>query len=157
DNYTAQGLYTRYGFQKVGTTWHYYIPYDSLKPLGQFSCETIRPEEIDFVGEKYRTSLPPTQIRRFLEHGESLVFTLKDSQNNVVGVCRFTPSFPGCFPFEIDHVDLVDDFISCIKSHALPEYDYIRLTFTDNPELAQLCEERGYRLHHRLFKMGLKL
>ena len=51
----------------------------------------------------------------------------------------------------------VDDYVEGIRHYARPEFDYIRLTFTDNPELAQLCNSRGYRLHHTLFKMEAAL
>lgn len=152
DNVAAQKLYSRFGFKTIGTTWHYFVPFKSLKSRGRYKCQLIQPDEIDMAGEQFSLSLPAAQIRRFLER-KQLVVTLKDQSTRMVGICRFNPLFPGYFPFEMDHIESFDDFVEGIRCYALPEFDYIRLTFTDNPELAQLCKSRDYRLHHRLFQM----
>jgi len=157
DNHVAQGLYRKYGFEVTGTTWHYYVPHDTLSPRSLYSCNEIEQYEIDTVGERYNDSFPAAQIRRFLESDDYKIFTLKDETGGLVGACRFTPSFPGCFPFELDRVEGFDDFMSGLLPHSLPEFDYTRVTFSDNPELAKECQSRGYALHHRLFKMTLKL
>ncbi len=156
-NKVAQSLYKKFGFTISGTTWHYFIPLDSLKPLNDYTCQEILENEIDPVGEKYASTLPAAQIRRFLTSDEFQVLTLKNNSGDVVGACRFTPSFPGCFPFVLDNIDSFDDFLAGLKQYSLPDYDYIRVTYTDYPKLAQLCEERMYKLHHRLFKMTLSL
>ncbi|MGY5853054.1 MAG: GNAT family N-acetyltransferase [Candidatus Thorarchaeota archaeon] len=156
-NTTAQGLYTKFGFNQTGTTWHYFVPMDSLKPTGKFSCQTILEEEIDSVGSKYNDTLPAAQIRRFLTSDDYHVMTLKDSKGSVIGACRFTPGFPGCFPFILDELESFDDFLAGLNPFSLPEYDYVRVTFTDYPDLAKVCDERSYKLHHRLFKMTLNL
>ena len=155
-NESAQGLYKKYGFKRSGTTWSYYVPYDSVEPNKKHTCQKIQKEEIDSVGSRW-SSLPPEQIRRFLATEEQDVLTLKDMEGNIEGVCRFTPSFPGCFPFEITSLDCFDDFLAGLMEFKLPEHDYLRVTFTDLPDLANLCDKREYRLHHRLHKMSLAL
>ncbi|MFW9925671.1 MAG: GNAT family N-acetyltransferase [Candidatus Thorarchaeota archaeon] len=155
-NRSAQSLYKKFGFKRAGTTWHYYVTYESLEPNEKYICQEIQEEEIDGVGGMF-ASMPPKAIRRFMEYEDQNVFVLKDGNGKVQGVCRFTPKFPGCFPFEITNVDCFDDFMSGIQKFSLPEYDYCRVTFTDLPELAELCEKREYRLHHRLHKMSLNL
>lgn len=156
-NKIAQNLYRKFGFSITGTTWHYFVPFASLNPLNMYTCQKILENEIDPVGEKYNDTLPAAQIRRFLTYDDFYVLTLKDSNKDIVGACRFTPSFPGCFPFVLDYVDSFDDFLVGMKPFSLPEFDYTRITFTDYPKVAKLCEERAYKLHHRLFKMSLKL
>lgn len=155
-NESAQNLYTKFGFKRTGTTWHYFVPYDTLKPIGKYTCYEIQDDEIESVGSRF-PSMPPDAIRRFLTFDDQHVLTLKDENDNVVGVCRFTESFPGCFPFEITEVECFDDFLNGIKKFSLSEFDYCRVTYTDLPELAELCEKRGYRLHLRLHKMSLHL
>ncbi len=155
-NKSAQSLYKKYGFERAGTTWSFYVPFASIKPQKKYTCEKIEEEEIDSVGSMF-PSLPPEQIRRFLTYDEHLVLTLRDLNENLVGLCRFTPGFPGCFPFEITDVKCFDDFMAGVKEFKIPEHDYCRVTFTDIPELAELCEAREYRLHHRLHKMTLTL
>lgn len=156
NNKVAQNLYKKYGFIISGRTWHYFIPFSSLRPLNNYTCQEILDDEIDPVGEKY-APLPATQIKRFLTSEEFHVLTLKNKIGEIVGACRFTPIFPGCFPFVIENIDTFDDFLVSLKQYSLRDFDYVRITFTDYPKLAQRCEERMYKLHHRLYKMTLSL
>jgi ribosomal-protein-alanine N-acetyltransferase len=155
-NEAALGLYKKYRFKKVGTTWHYFVPFTSLKPIGRFSCQEIEEDEIEPVSKLF-PSLPAARVRSFLDDDRFLVLTLKNENGDIVGAARFTPSFPGCFPFEIGNVDCFDDFVSGIERFSLPDFDYLRTVFTNNEELANVCKERKYRLHHRLYKMSLHL
>ena len=155
-NEAAQGLYRKHGFTKSGTTWHYFVPYNSVKPKDKFTCHEIEEEEIESVAEMF-SSLEAEVVRRYLEREENQFLVLKDKKGNIHGACRFTPSFPGCMPFEITDIECFDDFMAGLMKFKLPEHDYCRVTFTDIPDLAKLCEEREYRLHHRLHKMTLKL
>jgi ribosomal-protein-alanine N-acetyltransferase len=41
-NNTAQSLYKKYGFRKSGSTWHYFVPFDSLQPKNEYSCQKYR-------------------------------------------------------------------------------------------------------------------
>ena len=152
----AQGLYKKHGFTKAGTTLHYFVPYSSIKPKMKFNCQELQEDEIEQVGDKFPT-IPSEVIRRYLTSNEYYVLTLKDKSGSIEGFCRFTPSFPGCMPFEITSVECFDDFLAGLMKFKLPEHDYCRVTFTDIPKLAELCENRGYRLHHRLYKMLLEL
>ena len=155
-NVSAQRLYEKFGFQITGTTWHYFIPFHSIQPQGKHTCHPIQNHETRILQQRYPDSMPAAQIRRWLER-ESLVLTLKNTQGEIVGACRYSPSFPGCFPFEIDAISCFDDFIHELQKFSLPKYDYVRITFTDLPELAQLLEHRKYKLHHRLQKMELSI
>jgi GNAT superfamily N-acetyltransferase len=152
-NKHAQHLYKKFGFEIIGSTWHYFVPFKTIAPTGNYRCDSIQEDEIDLVGRKYHDYLPAAQIRRFLESEEYHVLVLKNQESDIVGACRFTPTFPGCMPFQIDNLDGIDDFISGLEEYSFPEYDYVRLTFTDNENLAELCDERGYKQHHRLYRM----
>jgi ribosomal-protein-alanine N-acetyltransferase len=157
-NIPAQSLYKKFGFEISGTTWHYFVPFATINPNERYSCQQIRDDEIDYVGEQYPT-LPATQIRNYLEDEVTkyYILTLKDMEGKIKGTARFTPSFPGSFPFEISGREGFDDFMKGIEKLSLPEFDYVRTVFTDNPELAGLCDERNYHLHHRLYRMSLNL
>lgn len=155
-NEAAMGLYLNTGFKKVGTTWHYFVPFDSVEPRGEFSCHEIQEDEIEVVTGIF-PSIPVEQIRKFLEHDDVHVLVLKDGEGNIEGFCRFSPKFPGCFPFQMTSADCFDDFVLELKKYSLPEFDYVRTTFTNIPELAEICDKRGYRMHHKLHKMTLNL
>ena len=155
-NEAALGLYRKTGFKKEGTTWHYFVPFDSLKPRGEYSCHEIQEHEIEAVANIF-LSIPAEAIRRFLTQEDVHVLVLHDSKGNIKGFARFSPKFPGCFPFELTSADCFDDFVIGLKKFSKPEFDYVRVTFTDIPELADICKKREYRLHHRLYKMTLRL
>ncbi len=155
-NVAAQSLYKKFGFDVSGTTWHYFVPFAGLEPQGKYSCQEIQDDEIVAVSEMYPT-LPAVVIRRCIQSNKCHALAFKNSGGMIVGAARFTPSFPGAFPFEIEDVNYFDDFISGMQKFSLPEFDYVRTVFTDNEDLAEVCESRGYHLHHRLFKMSLHL
>ncbi|MFW9798214.1 MAG: GNAT family N-acetyltransferase [Candidatus Thorarchaeota archaeon] len=155
-NEAALGLYKKTGFKKVGTTWHYFVPFDSVEPKGEYSCYEIQENEIDTVANIFH-STPAEQIRKFLSADDVHVLVLKDSEGHIEGFARFSPKFPGCFPFEMTSTDCFDDFVSELRKYSLPEFDYVRTTFTNIPELAEICEKRNYRMHHKLHKMTLNI
>ena len=155
-NEAALGLYKTTGFKKVGTTWHYFVPFDSVEPKGEYSCHEIQEGEIKTVVNIF-PSTPPEQIRKFLSDEDVHVLVLKNKDGHIKGFARFSPKFPGCFPFEMTSADCFDDFVMGLKKYSLPEFDYVRTTFTNIPELADICENRNYKMHHKLHKMTLKL
>lgn len=156
DNFIAQRLYNKFGFKKEAVTWSYHVPLKSLKPTEKYKCQAINKNEIKIVGEKYCMSMPLAYIHDLLLK-EKKVLTLKNPKGGIVGACRFDPSFLGCFPFEIEQVQGFDDFICGLRQYSLHDFDYVRITFTDNYKLATLLKNRGFILHHKLFKMSMQL
>ncbi|MFX1405000.1 MAG: GNAT family N-acetyltransferase [Promethearchaeota archaeon] len=156
DNLHAQELYKKFGFKVSGHTWHYFVPFTSLQALGGYSLLEAQPNEFQTIAELFPASLPLEAIQNFIK-GEQLIYALKDSSNSIVGACRFTPSFPGCFPFELTTLSSFDDFVLAFQPLCNPPSDFLRITFHENQKLATLCETRGYHLHHKLYQMQLIL
>ncbi|MFX1581863.1 MAG: GNAT family N-acetyltransferase [Promethearchaeota archaeon] len=152
DNLHAQGLYKKFGFQIIGQTWHYFVPFNSLNAKGSFSLQLAQPKEFQLIADLFPTALPIGAIRRYHQR-EHPIYTLKDTSDTIVGATRFTPSFPGCFPFELTVISGFDDFVFGFQPLCDPASEFLRITFHENEELAYLCETRGYRLHHKLFRM----
>ncbi len=155
-NVSALHLYKKFGFQVKGTSWHYFVPFKAIQPLGKYSCFPVNEEEIPLVAKRYPNTMPVTQIRTWIERG-MLILKLVDSLGNLMGATRFSPDFPGAFPFELKTVDAFDDFIAGIRQCSLPHFDYTRVTFNDNLELADFLKHRNYKLHHRLKRMELRI
>ncbi len=156
DNLHAQGLYKKFGFNIIGQTWHYFIPFKTLTASGHYSVHLIKLAEHQMVANLFPNSLPIGAIKRFREKGQD-VYTLKDSSGRIVGATRFTPSFPGCFPFELHPLSGFDDYVLAFQPLCDPPSKVLRITFHENKHLAALCESRGYQLHHKLFRMQLLL
>jgi ribosomal-protein-alanine N-acetyltransferase len=151
-NVPAQTLYKKFDFEVSGMTWHYFIPLTSLHPPGKYTCQEIQDHEINVIADMF-PSMPAAQIQRFIDRETCLVLTLKNKHGDIVGAARFTPSFSGCMPFEITSLEQFDDFVAGLDQFSQPGFEHRRLTFTDNHELAEFCEKRKYKLHHRLYKM----
>lgn len=149
-NETAQYLYKKYGFTLDSRAWHFIVPFSTLSPSNRYTCHEILEENIDPVDNRFQR-LPAGEIRRWLNSDSRMGLMLKDTQGGIVGACLFTPDFPGCRPFEVSTLDCFDDFIAGIKERSLPEFDFVRLTFAGNDELAGLCKQRGYELVHEMF------
>ncbi|MFX1565639.1 MAG: GNAT family N-acetyltransferase [Promethearchaeota archaeon] len=152
DNLHAQGLYKKFGFQVIGQTLHYFVPFDSLTAKGSFSLQLAQPEEFSRIADLFPKALPIGAIRRYHKK-EQPIYILRDVSDNIVGAARFTPSFPGCFPFELNTILGFDDFVFGFQPLCVPPSEFLRITYHENEQLAQLCETRHYKLHHRLFRM----
>ncbi len=152
DNLHAQGLYNKFGFRVIGQTWHFFIPFKTLSPSGKFTVHPLQPDEYQSVANLFPNSLPLGAIYHFLERKQDL-YTFKDSTMQIVGATRFTPSFPGCFPFALLQLSGFDDYAKTFQSLCDPPSDVLRITFHENEPLASLCKTRGYKLHHKLFRM----
>lgn len=155
-NESARHLYQKFGFQVKGTTWHYFVPFETIHGQGKYECHKASKDEIDFLSKKYSQTMPASVIQRWLERA-ILVVVLKTLSGEIVGASRFSPEFPGAFPFELDTIEAFDDFIDGLSQLSLPEFNYVRVTFNDNPDLAKELARRKYKLHHRLHRMELDL
>ncbi|MFW9814270.1 MAG: GNAT family N-acetyltransferase [Candidatus Thorarchaeota archaeon] len=156
DNEIAQGLYRKHGYEIDSRAWHFIVPFSTLKPKIRYTCHEVMEDEIDLVG-KLSHRLPAGEIRRWMGSDSRRVLALKDDQGDVKGACLFAPSFPGCRPFVISHPDCFDDFIIGIKKRSLPEFDYVRIVFSGNDNLAEICKERGYELFDEMFYFTMEL
>jgi GNAT superfamily N-acetyltransferase len=152
DNLHAQGLYKKFGFHVIGQTWHYFVPFVSLNPKDHFSLHLAQPDEFPLIANLYPTALPLAALHRYYERNHP-IYTLKAASKIIVGATRFTPSFPGCFPFELTKIAGFDDFVFGFQALCDPPSDILRITFHENEQLAQLCGTRDYKLHHKLFRM----
>ncbi len=156
DNFQAQGLYTKFGFNIVGHAWHFLVPFRSLHPSGKYTLSLIQQKEIEHVAGLFPNSLPSLLIKQYLET-KQLVFTLKDQNGYVVGATRFSPTFPGCSPFELQQLESFDDFVIAFQKKCEPKSEKLHVTFIGNDKLAKLCEKRQYHLHHKLCIMHSRL
>ena len=157
-NVSAQRLYQKFGFTRIGTMWHYIVPFKVLQPEShRYKIQILQPQEIEPISQLFPETMGVSRLQLWQGRADLDIYTLKNHTGDIVGACRFTPSFPGCSPFELKHLAGLDDFVAGLRPLVPPEYDYIHLTFTNNPKLAELFEKRRCKLHHRLYRMRLHL
>lgn len=150
DNKAAQSLYRKHNFTLDSRSWHFVVPFSTLEPKEKFTCQEVSESEIEVAGG-FSERLPSGEIRRWHSSNDRRPLMLRDHEGVVAGVCMFTPGFPGCRPFEIRNSECFDDFILGIKARSLPEFDYVRVVFAGNDDLASLCKNRGYDLVDEMF------
>ena len=168
NNETAINLYEKYGFKKEFESFHYWIDedqfakiYKNYRKKENTKIRILIPEDFEEIvdtfpninHEELRTHLIRPKSRG-LSGGESFPLGLfVDKKIRVYG--RFNPEFPGCRPFEIADLTFFDDYIVGLDEYKTKEY--IRITFDRNKSLSEFCFQRGYRLHHHLYLMKMKL
>lgn len=152
-NEAAVHLYRKHGFKKAGTAWQFIAPW---KTIGEskpgYECNQVLLEHVDKLVKLF--NLEKITLTSFVEQPTQFPLMLQREENGeIVGFCRFTPAFPGCFPFILTDARLFDTLARGVQKYSLPDYDYCRFTFDDNDELAALMAGRGYKMHHALYKM----
>ncbi len=144
-------LYQKVNFAIAGKAWHFIIRFDQLEDEKPgYRSSKLKEDEIPFICQKF--SLNEKMIQRFLKNSNYRSLILRRN-SEIIGYCRFAPSFPGAKPFILLDTNGFDSFSSCIKAYSKAEFNYFRITFEDNEELASLCSIRGYKLHHELYYM----
>ncbi len=154
NNKVAVSLYGKFGFQVFQRSWQYKVMFDDLKDSSTLVVhQVVDKEDFDRVAETY--GVPVERLIPMLTEGNVFVEFTKDSKP--CGFCRFTPSFPGCFPFELLDIADFDALALIIKRMSLPEFDHFRCTFEQNEKLALELERRGFECVDDMFVMETTL
>jgi hypothetical protein len=179
ENQPAIRLYHRLGFRECETSYQYVVPIRRFLQshrqaaggeAGQsatvitsgsaMASGSIRAVPIDEVAPDSLPAFPDqwADIASMHLPPENHVLIFMTADGHTVGSCRLSPGFPGCFPFMVDRVGLNDlpGMLSSLERYLHPEKDILKLTFPDEA-LAGRCEQLGFRLNYRLFKMEKSL
>ncbi|MHA2254171.1 MAG: GNAT family N-acetyltransferase [Candidatus Kariarchaeaceae archaeon] len=167
-NKVAINLYQKFDFKVNKEAWHFIIPLDDFNrdiegiSLDGFTLKELSVEDMDIVARKFpNVSKEQMQIQIFdkMRTGKSnVVFLGLYNNNELVGFSRFSRSYSGSKPFEyrqLVHADILINLLA--RQYKLPEKRYIRLTFDNYQELADLYTERGYKLHRHMYTMKTSL
>ncbi|MHA1167828.1 MAG: GNAT family N-acetyltransferase [Candidatus Hodarchaeales archaeon] len=155
DNEIALRLYRKYGFKTFSSSWHFIAKWSTIGDKNpDYESVRVQDEHVDALCMEF--SLEEYTLQRLINDPDRVPLLMRHSKTGeLMGYCKFTPSFPGCMPFIIKNTGLFDTFARGIEPHALPEFDHVHFTFDDNKELASMMTDRGYELFQSLFKMEL--
>lgn len=112
------------------------------------------------VPERLRPTFPPQWSDLVARHSPpdsyTLLFRVEGSERSI-GYCRLSPDFPGCFPFvlAVPGGNLAAALVA-LGPYLLPQHRILRLTLA-GAEIAQACDDLGFSLNYRLFKMAVEL
>jgi GNAT superfamily N-acetyltransferase len=148
DNPIAIQLYRNFGFQVVGESVQFSLPipppaagYDAI-PVDEY------PGQEELIKTQAGSHAPP--------HRWVLVFVQGDT---FLGFTRFSPTYPGCSPFEIFEdappVDILA-LVSTLGAYAQPGKETIKIT-TGNPKAITLFKAADTVENYSLFHMSLAL
>jgi ribosomal protein S18 acetylase RimI-like enzyme len=151
DNPRAISLYRKYGFSIVGESAQFEVDIGS-EPAGHILAVPISEYDEQAFG-----AVPPGAAKRREAHNPPhtrvLLFV---REGEVVGFARFSPTFPGCSPFEVLADVPVGALVSSLAGYALPDKTRIRIT-TGNPIALNYFQANGYHENYRLYVMAREL
>lgn len=165
NNVKAISLYKRYKFSIKNESWHFIIDmtifksnFNKQNQTDSFKIVEAKKRDIPNIIHKF-PNLNKHQLKNQMNEESNKKsprnYFLMLLENDTIKIfARFNPLYSGCMPFVYSEVNYVDIFIDILsESYKLPDKDYIRLTFDDSEELVKLFKQRGYKMHHHLYKM----
>ena len=164
-NSTAISLYKKYGLEIVFESWHFILYLEQhnsfqTSPLKEVITRNLSLDDLPVVQTSFANS-DVNEIRGMLEDIQSKKvsnkFIAMFDKSELKAIARMNAKFSGCRPFYISDLSYFDTFINELLKLKEPDKTYIRITFDDNDELANLCKERKYEIHHHLYKMTRKI
>jgi hypothetical protein len=154
NNTPAIKLYKKYDFKVLEESWHYIIDlskysikYDKLL-LKDTVIRDLRESDLENVIEIF-PHLIFDELKGLMIRPSNKLFGLFHKDKLQV-IARFDPNFSGCRPFAIKDLSFFDIFLKKLESHKREDKNYYRITFESNKELAKLCNERTFTLHHHM-------
>ena len=156
-NSPAIALYEKYGLKKMFESWHFIIDLDQHKKfvkeyISDITVKNLTIADLPAVQNIFKI-VNLDELKGMLQDLGSNRFLIMFQNGNVKAVARFNKKFSGCRPFLISDITYFDTFLNELLKIREPDKEYIRITFDDNDDLAKLCKERGYKIHHHLYKM----
>lgn len=157
-NDAAINLYKKFQYEIVKRSWQFQIEYDQIKPSSEntdeYSSKIIpySKDELERISKLYDVTIE--RLNNLISPKNLFIeFYLG---NKSIGFCRFDPTFPGAFPFIIEHIDFYAISNELIK-YAKPDFDFVKVTFDENEQLAQFLQEEKFICVHEMFVMERKL
>jgi GNAT superfamily N-acetyltransferase len=156
DNAPAIRQYKRFGFRPTESTYQYILSVPRITDM----AVAISPENVKVVpiAEVPTTKMPElpqewANIGSLHRPPNQHVLAFLDIKDDVIGYCRLSPGFPGCFPFVVRQPFLhLSAVFHGLQPYLLPEKDILKLTFADE-ELSEACRSLGLELNYKLQKM----
>lgn len=147
-------LYEKFGFHPVESAYQFvFVDPDQIN--SNRTSKSITAVPILDIEETSWPQFPRewTDMAAVHRPPNQYVFVFRDPSGKNMGYCRFSPQFPGCFPFTIEQPqEYLLPALRQLHRYALPGKESIILTFSDD-ELAEACRILSLKLNYQLYKM----
>ncbi len=158
ENEPAVKLYRKFGFVEKFTSTVVRFPWAGVGrlpvPQRQTEARQVVPGEEAALENAFR--LPSGLLGTFRSQGNCVVMRLlltDDRREPRVGLARFSPAFPGAYPFRVASVDLARPLLESLQPHALPAHADLQLVTEDHPALARALVEAGGQVKFEILQM----
>lgn len=152
ENEAAINLYKKYLFQIEYHSIQFEIPFKSLPKEPRGECRHIDWGEIQLLCLRF--GLNPYRIQSYFgqENQHVLVYQRMGQQ---LGMCRFSPDFPGAFPFIIRDKDLALDFVAHLVTYITnKEFDAVKILIDQQQDLVDYMSDKKMPVRNRLYRMS---
>jgi len=152
DNEAAIKLYEKYQFNVEFNSSQFEVPFKKLPKKPRGTCRHMDWGEIQLMSLRF--GLNPYRIQHYFgsESDHVLIYSVMGQQ---FGVCRFSPDFPGAFPFVIRDKEYALDFIAHLITFITnKEFKAVKITFDSQTELVKIFEEKKIKLKSKLYRMS---
>jgi ribosomal-protein-alanine N-acetyltransferase len=161
DNSPAIRLYREFDFRERETSYQYVVPIRRFLNSGrQSEGGPMNAVPIDKVNAGDLPAFPDqwADIASMHHPPENYVLIFRTGERHAAGYCRLSPGFPGCFPFVIESpgTGRLAGILGSLEQYLNKEEEILKLTFPGHA-LAEACEQLGFRLNYRLFRMERSL
>ncbi|MFW9930946.1 MAG: GNAT family N-acetyltransferase [Candidatus Thorarchaeota archaeon] len=164
-NEPALNLYQKYGFNIINESWHYIFEIEQfakhISPTLKIESCFIKELSLDQINSLPNIFGSQCNFKELIGSYDRDIST--NNKNNyylglyqndeLVLFARFNQSYSGCRPLHYLNLEYVDIFIELLKNHNYIEKDYLRITFDNYSDLAELFSHRNYKMHHHLYRM----
>jgi GNAT superfamily N-acetyltransferase len=153
DNLPAIGLYQSLGLreQYLSLTLRFSWSLVDRLPLGPPGAiaRQLHPDRDALVEATF--GLPAGLVTQARASSRHLLLEVADQLSGApLGYARYSPSFPGAFPFRLAEPALARPLLELMQRHALPELDHTRVVAENDEPLARLLVAAGAELRERV-------
>jgi GNAT superfamily N-acetyltransferase len=153
DNLPAIRLYRSFGLTERYRSLSLRLPWsllDRLPPAATGTSGRLLDPPRDALIER-TFGLPAGLVAVARTSDRHVLLELVDEPSGTPrGYARFSPHFPGAFPFRLADPSLARLLLEQMRRYALPELDYTEVVVEDDDPLARLLVDAGAELRHEV-------
>ncbi len=148
DNRPALKLYTGVGLGRAYESQALRLAWDNLPALPlcerPLEAHVVEPGEDSALEAAF--GLPAGSLSSWRGASDFVILALRDAGAPYLarlGVCRFSPSFPGAAPFRVSSPELARPLLAGMRRYALPAHTEVQLLVEDDPALTRALLAAG--------------
>jgi GNAT superfamily N-acetyltransferase len=152
DNVAAIALYRSLGLEARYDATVLRFPWSLLPRLPAAATAVLARQldpDRDLLVER-TLDLPAGLIGHARTGDRHVLLEVTDAAGQALGFARFSPQFPGAFPFRLQHPSLAGTLLGEMRRHALPSFGFTQVVVEDDRALTSVLVEAGAEARERI-------